>query len=38
LSANRFIQPLPNGKLLVRILYHLGQLALTAGVLLRFVK
>ncbi len=38
LSANRFIQPVPNGQLLVRILYHLGQLGLSAGVLLRFVK
>lgn len=38
LSANRFIRPVPNGQLLVRILYHLGQLGLTAGVLLRFVK
>lgn len=38
LAANRFIHPVPNGQLLVRILYHLGQLGLTAGVLLRFVS
>lgn len=38
LSANRFIHPVPHGQLLVRILYHLGQLGLTAGVLLHFVK
>ena len=38
LSANRFIHPVPHGQLLVRILYHLGQLGLTAGVLLRFVR
>jgi len=35
LSANRFIRPIPNGKLLVRILYHLGQLGLTSGILLQ---
>lgn len=36
LSANRFLQPIPYGQLLVRILYHLGQVGLTAGILLRF--
>jgi len=35
LSANRFIRPIPNGQLLVRILYHLGQLGLTSGILLQ---
>jgi uncharacterized membrane protein YhhN len=38
LSSNRFIQPIPNGQLLVRILYHLGQISLTAGVLVHFLE
>lgn len=37
LASNRFVQPMPNGKLLVRILYRLGQLSLTAGVLVHFL-
>ena len=36
LSYNRFVRPVPHGQLLVRILYHLGQIALTAGVLIHF--
>ena len=36
LSYNRFVHPVPHGQLLVRILYHLGQIALTAGVLIHF--
>ena len=38
LSYNRFVRPVPNGQLLVRILYHLGQIALTAGVLIHFSR
>jgi alkenylglycerophosphocholine/alkenylglycerophosphoethanolamine hydrolase len=38
LSYNRFVRPVPNGQLLVRILYHLGQIALTAGVLIHFTR
>jgi uncharacterized membrane protein YhhN len=36
LAWNRFVQPLNNGPLLVIITYHLGQLALIAGVALNF--
>jgi len=35
---NRFIHPLPNAKLLVRITYHMAHLALVAGILLNFLK
>jgi len=35
-SYNRFVRPVPYGQFLVRILYHLGQIALTAGVLIHF--
>jgi uncharacterized membrane protein YhhN len=37
-SSNRFIRPIQNGQLLVRILYHLGQLSLTAGVLVHYLR
>lgn len=37
LFNNRLIQPIPNGRLLVRISYHLGQMALTAGILLNYL-
>lgn len=35
LAFDRFLQPIPNGRLLVRISYHLGQLGLIAGVVWR---
>ena len=38
LAHNRFIHPLPNARLLVRITYHLAQLALVAGILLNSLK
>jgi alkenylglycerophosphocholine/alkenylglycerophosphoethanolamine hydrolase len=38
LSYNRFVRPVPNGQLLVRIMYHLGQIALAAGVLIHFSR
>jgi alkenylglycerophosphocholine/alkenylglycerophosphoethanolamine hydrolase len=38
LSYNRFVRPVPNGQLLVRIMYHLGQIALTAGILIHFSR
>lgn len=38
LSYNRFVHPVPNGQLFVRIMYHLGQVALTAGVLFHFTR
>jgi uncharacterized membrane protein YhhN len=38
LSYNRFVRPVPNGQLLVRILYHLGQITLTASVLIHFTR
>jgi alkenylglycerophosphocholine/alkenylglycerophosphoethanolamine hydrolase len=38
LSYNRFVYPVPHGQLLVRILYHLGQISLTAGVLIHFTR
>ncbi len=34
LGYDRFVQPLPNARLWVRITYHLGQVALISGVLL----
>ncbi len=34
LAWNRFVQPIPHGRLWTRILYHTGQIAITAGVLL----
>ena len=36
LFFNRFVQPLANARLWVRISYHLGQLSLAAGVLMHF--
>ena len=36
LSYNRFVRPVPHGQFQARILYHLGQIALTAGVLIHF--
>jgi len=36
LLFNRFVQPLANARLWVRISYHLGQLSLAAGVLMHF--
>jgi uncharacterized membrane protein YhhN len=38
LSYNRYVRPVPHGQFLVRILYHLGQIALTAGVLIHFTR
>jgi uncharacterized membrane protein YhhN len=38
LSYNRFVRPVPNGQLQVRIMYHLGQIALTTGVLIHFSR
>jgi len=38
LAHNRYIQPLPNARLLVRITYHLAQLGLVAGILLNFLN
>lgn len=37
LFHNRLIHPIPNGRLLVRISYHLGQIGLVAGILLNFL-
>jgi len=34
LAWNRFVQPVPRGTLWVRILYHLGQMAITVGALI----
>ena len=34
LAYDRFVRPVQNARLMVRITYHLGQLALTAGVIL----
>ncbi len=34
LAWNRFVKPLPQGRLWVRMLYHLGQLAIVLGVIL----
>ena len=34
LAWHRFVQPVPRGTLWVRILYHLGQIAITAGALI----
>jgi alkenylglycerophosphocholine hydrolase len=33
---NKFVRPLPLGRLLVHLTYHLGQLGITAGVILHF--
>lgn len=38
LAHNRFIHTLANAKLLVRITYHLAQLALVAGILLNYLN
>lgn len=34
LAFDRFVEPIPGARLMVRITYHLGQLALAAGVIL----
>jgi len=34
LAWNRFVRPVPRGKLWTRILYHLGQIAITLGALI----
>jgi len=38
LAWNKFVNPIKNGRLADIILYHLGQFALVAGVLLQFGK
>ena len=38
LAWNKFVNPIKNGRLANMILYHLGQAALVAGVLIQFVK
>lgn len=34
LAWNRFVHPIPHGRLWTRMLYHIGQIAITVGVLL----
>ena len=38
LAWNKFVTPIKNGRLANMILYHLGQFALVAGVILQFAK
>jgi uncharacterized membrane protein YhhN len=38
LAWNKFVKPIKNGRLVNMILYHLGQAALVAGVLIQFAK
>jgi uncharacterized membrane protein YhhN len=38
LAWNKFVKPIKNGRLANMILYHLGQFALVAGVLIQFAK
>jgi uncharacterized membrane protein YhhN len=38
LAFDRFGKPAPNGRVFVHIAYHLGQIALAGGALLRFVQ
>ena len=38
LACNKFVKPIRNGRLANMILYHLGQAALVAGVLIQFAK
>ena len=38
LAWNKFVTPVKNGRLVNMILYHLGQFALVAGVMLQFGK
>jgi len=38
LAWNKFVQPIKNGRFFNMILYHLGQFALVAGVILQFGK
>jgi uncharacterized membrane protein YhhN len=38
LAWNKFVNPIKNGRLANMILYHLGQAALVAGVLIQFAK
>jgi uncharacterized membrane protein YhhN len=38
LAWNKFVAPIKNGRLANMILYHLGQFALIAGILIQFAK
>jgi uncharacterized membrane protein YhhN len=38
LAWNKFVNPIKNGRLANMMLYHLGQAALVAGVLIQFAK
>jgi uncharacterized membrane protein YhhN len=38
LAVDRFDQPIPNGQLFVHMTYHLGQIALIGGALLRYAR
>ena len=38
LAWNKFVNPIKNGRLANMILYHLGQAALVAGVIIQFGK
>ncbi|NLG73396.1 MAG: lysoplasmalogenase [Chloroflexi bacterium] len=37
LAWNRFVSPLPHGRLQVRVTYHIGQALITAGAVLQFL-
>jgi uncharacterized membrane protein YhhN len=38
LAMNKFVAPIKNGRLMNMIAYHLGQIALIAGVVIQYVK
>jgi uncharacterized membrane protein YhhN len=38
LAWNKFVNPIQNGRIMNMVTYHLGQVALIAGVVVRFVK
>jgi uncharacterized membrane protein YhhN len=37
LAYNKFVAPLPNGRVIVMITYHLGQILIVLGAALRFL-
>jgi len=37
LALNKFVAPIPNGRVIVMITYHLGQILIAMGAMLRFL-
>jgi uncharacterized membrane protein YhhN len=38
LAWNKFVMPIKNGRIINMVTYHLGQIALIAGVLIQFAR